>query len=123
MRYQFKTAMQVTGRTLVGVQERIGRTGEIHGTRRKREVEQMSIIGAKRCMRYVALVAVVLGSTGAQAIGRQNHLVLSMFGEPQVKDDLFAGADKFSSGAKSTTEVNLDRRMLAMAAKFARFRF
>lgn len=39
-RQQFDAAMQVTGRTLVIVQERIGRAGEVHATGRKREVEQ-----------------------------------------------------------------------------------
>jgi Domain of unknown function (DUF4252) len=36
----------------------------------------------------------------------------------QQKDDLFAGAEKFSQGAKSTTEVNLDKNMLGMVGKF-----
>jgi len=36
----------------------------------------------------------------------------------QQKDDLFAGADKFSQGAKSTTEVNLDKNMLGLMGKF-----
>lgn len=79
----------------------------------------MKHIGARSCMRYVTLAAVLLASSGAQAMGGQSRLVLSAFGEPQVKDDLFAGADKFSHGAKSSTEVNLDSRMLAMAAKFS----
>jgi hypothetical protein len=47
-------------------------------------------------------------TTGAQAMG-----------DPQVRDDLFAGADKFAHGAKTSTEVNLDKRMIGMAAKFA----
>jgi multidrug resistance efflux pump len=38
-RRQFEVAMQVTGRTLVEVQERIGHAGEIHAAGRKREVE------------------------------------------------------------------------------------
>lgn len=38
-RRQFVVAMQVTGRTLVAVQERIGRAGEIHSAARKREVD------------------------------------------------------------------------------------
>ncbi len=38
-RRQFEVAMQVTGRTLVAVQERIERAGEIHSAGRKREVE------------------------------------------------------------------------------------
>ena len=36
---QLDVAMQVTGRTLVVVQERIERAGEIHSAARKREVE------------------------------------------------------------------------------------
>jgi hypothetical protein len=55
-----------------------------------------------------AMAASLLITTGARAMG-----------DPQVKDDLFDGADKFSHGAKSSTEVNLDKRMLGMAAKFS----
>lgn len=36
----------------------------------------------------------------------------------QQKDELFAGADKFSQGAKSSTEVNLDKNMLGLMGKF-----
>jgi hypothetical protein len=39
-------------------------------------------------------------------------------GPLQQKDDLFAGADKFSQGAKATTEVNLDKNMLGLMGKF-----
>lgn len=39
-RQQLDAAMQVTGRTLVDVQERIGHAGEFHASGRKREVEQ-----------------------------------------------------------------------------------
>ncbi len=53
------------------------------------------------------LTVLLLVTSGARALG-----------DPQVKDDLFAGADKFSRGAKSSTEVNLDSRMLGMASKF-----
>ena len=38
-RRQFEMAMQVTGRTLAEVQERIGRAGEVHTAGRKREVQ------------------------------------------------------------------------------------
>jgi uncharacterized protein YxeA len=34
------------------------------------------------------------------------------------KDDLFQGTDQFSKDARSVTEVNLDKRMLAMMDKF-----
>ena len=33
---------------------------------------------------------------------------------PQVKDDLFAGTEKFAQGASDVTEVNLDKSMLGM---------
>ena len=52
------------------------------------------------------LAAVLLLTVGVRAM------------EPQVQDDLFAGTDKFAKGAKSSTEVNLDKNMLAMAGKF-----
>ena len=58
-------------------------------------------------MATAVLTTVLMVTTGAMALG-----------DPQVKDDLFAGADKFSHGASSSTEVNLDSKMLGMAAKF-----
>ena len=70
-----------------------------------------------RYLGCLGLAAVLLVPHGAQAMGGQK--VSLGFFSPQVKDELFAGADKFSHGAKSSTEVNLDRKMLAMAAKFA----
>lgn len=36
---------------------------------------------------------------------------------PQVKDDLFAGTEKFAQGASNVTEVNLDKSMLGMVGK------
>ncbi len=38
--------------------------------------------------------------------------------KPLQSDPMLAGADKFEQGAKEVTEVNLDKSMLAMAAKF-----
>lgn len=77
----------------------------------------MRILEVRKYMAAAALAAVLLVPYGAQASAQQKVSV--SFFTPQVKDDLFAGADKFSHGAKSSTEVNLDRKMLAMAAKFA----
>jgi hypothetical protein len=62
----------------------------------------------KKFMVATVLMAILSMTAGARALGG-----------PQVKDDLFAGADKFSHGASSSTEVNLDSKMLGMAAKFA----
>lgn len=38
--------------------------------------------------------------------------------KPLQSDPLLAGADRFAEGASNVTEVNLDKSMLAMAAKF-----
>jgi hypothetical protein len=38
--------------------------------------------------------------------------------EPLQQDDLFNGTDAFAKDAKGVTEVNLDKRMLAMMDKF-----
>ena len=38
---------------------------------------------------------------------------------PQVKDDLFEGTEKFAAKARESSEVNLDKSMLAMASKMA----
>jgi hypothetical protein len=59
-------------------------------------------------MRVMAAVAVFfVAAASARAMG-----------VPQQKDELFAGADKFAQGAKSSTEVNLDKNMLGMVGKF-----
>ena len=76
----------------------------------------MRIPKARTYMAGAALAAILVAAPGALALSGQR---VSIGFSPQVKDDLFAGADKFSHGAKSSTEVNLDRKMLAMAAKFA----
>lgn len=46
----------------------------------------------------------------------QHRMTVSMGGvsAPQVKDDLFAGTEKFAQGATDVTEVNLDKSMLGM---------
>ena len=38
--------------------------------------------------------------------------------EPLQKDDLFQGTDQFSKNAKDVTEVNIDKKMMAMMGKF-----
>lgn len=39
---------------------------------------------------------------------------VSMSAAPQVKDDLFAGTEKFAQGATESTEINLDPDSMAM---------
>ncbi len=59
-------------------------------------------------MRTAALVAMFfVAATSMRALGGM-----------QQTDALFAGTEKFGQGAKSTTEVNLDKNMLGMVGKF-----
>jgi hypothetical protein len=54
------------------------------------------------------------------ADGVANTLTLSSGlsgGEAQVKDELFAGTEKFEQGATDVTNVNLDGKMLGMVGK------
>lgn len=53
------------------------------------------------------------------AAAAQNVMLISHGGveAPQVKDDLFAGTEKFAQGASDVTEVNLDKNMLGMVGK------
>src|SRR6266568_4152680 len=39
---------------------------------------------------------------------------VSMSAGGQVKDDLFAGTEKFANGAKEVTEINLDSKTMGM---------
>ena len=54
----------------------------------------------------IATVAAGFVLLGAQAFAA---------GPAQVKDDLFAGTERFAAGAKDSTEVNLDKNMLGLA--------
>lgn len=56
----------------------------------------------------MTVTAVLLAAASLQA----------MAAPPQQKDELFAGTEKFAQGAKSSTDVNLDKKMLGMAGKF-----
>jgi len=47
----------------------------------------------------------------------QMTIAAAMTGEAQVKDDLFAGVEKFAQGASEVSDVNLDKNMLAMVHK------
>jgi hypothetical protein len=44
----------------------------------------------------------------------QEAFVAAVASGPQVKDDLFAGTEKFAVGASDVTDVNLDKNMLSM---------
>lgn len=63
--------------------------------------------GMARMRTMTTVVMLLVAGASMQAMG-----VL------QQKDELFAGADKFAQGAKSSTEVNLDKNMLGMVGKF-----
>ena len=57
----------------------------------------------------------LIALTIALALSASNALAA---GAAQEKDTLFAGAEKFAAKAKSSTEVNLDKKLLGLASKF-----
>jgi len=61
----------------------------------------------------VAALAVVY----PRPVKAQMTLTSAVAEGPQVKDELFAGTEKFAQGASDVTEVNLDRNMLGMVGK------
>jgi hypothetical protein len=65
-----------------------------------------------------AIVLTTIAVVGALCPVRaqQEHLHTVAAADPQVKDDLFAGTEKFAQGATNVTEVNLDPNMLGMVA-------
>jgi hypothetical protein len=69
-------------------------------------------------MTRVAMMAAAM-TAGAAIPARAVHAQVEMVsaGDPQVKDDLFAGTEKFATGASDVTEVNLDPKMLGMLGK------
>jgi hypothetical protein len=62
-------------------------------------------------MKQMILAVVLLASLG----GAQAHAVhTAVAADPQVKDDLFAGTEKFAKNAVSATEVTMDPEMLGL---------
>jgi hypothetical protein len=71
----------------------------------------------KSMTRVTMMAAAIVASaaTPARALHAQGEVVA--VSDPQVKDDLFAGTEKFATGASDVTEVNLDPKMLGMLGK------
>ena len=66
----------------------------------------------------VVILAVAAGSLAYPHASEAQMMVAVATGvEAQVKDDLFAGTEKFAQGASDVTEVNLDPKMLGMLGK------
>ena len=65
---------------------------------------------------HVAVVLTTMAVAGAWCPLRagQARVQTVAAADPQVKDDLFAGTEKFAQGATGVTEVNLDPNMLGM---------
>lgn len=66
-------------------------------------------------MMWVAVLAGMCAAAGTMMAGAQEARVVNV-SAPQVKDDLFAGTEKFANGASSVTELNMDPNMLAMVS-------
>ncbi len=83
--------------------------------------EQMAPMEAKLQMMMVPMQAEMMArSATMQAQMMAHSMVLQdgmvSVGDPQVKDDLFAGTEKFATGASDVTDVNLGPDMLGMVS-------
>lgn len=69
-----------------------------------------------QAMAAMVLVAGMRGLAAAEIFEAPEPVIAA--DRPLQSDPILAGADRFEQGAKEVTEVNLDKTMLAMAAKF-----
>lgn len=74
---------------------------------------QVMLAALVRTMPVGPLPAVALA---APAVVAAPLVAVHVEDEGQVKDDLFAGTEKFAQGAKEVNEVNLDKSMLGMVS-------
>ena len=77
----------------------------------------------KRMMILFAAAAMTMASLAlaqAQDLAKASAVSLQTVGfaaaGAQVKDDLFAGTEKFATGATDVTEINLDPKMMGMVS-------
>lgn len=82
---------------------------------------QMAPMMAKMEVAMVPLQAEMMARSAqmqAQMLARGAMMQAEMMsvGDPQVKDDLFAGTEKFANGASDVTDVNLGPEMLGMVS-------
>ena len=70
-----------------------------------------------KMIRAGLVLAVVMGAVVCPPRPVRAQEMVSVASTPQVKDDLFAGTEKFAVGASDVSEVNLDRNMLGMVDK------
>lgn len=61
----------------------------------------------------VAVVLIIMTAVGAARVPQASVQTVAA-AEPQVKDNLFAGTEKFEQGATDVTNINLDPSMLGM---------
>jgi len=85
------------------------------------QLARLAPMEAKLEMSMVPLQAEMLArSATMQARMMTRHLMMQdgmvSVGDPQVKDDLFAGTEKFANGASDVTDVNLGPDMLGMVS-------
>ena len=65
-----------------------------------------------------ARMEIMMAPMQAEMVARGARMQAAMMavGDPQVKDDLFAGTEKFANGASDVTDVNLGPDMLGMVS-------
>jgi hypothetical protein len=75
---------------------------------------KMEMMMAPMQAAMMARSAAMQASMMARSVVMQDGMV--SVGDPQVKDDLFAGTEKFAAGASDVTDVNLGPDMLGMVS-------
>ena len=67
-------------------------------------------------MRMAMIAATLMVAAGVSVRAVQAQVEMVAMGDPQVKDELFAGTEKFAQGASDVTDVNLGPDMLGMVS-------
>jgi hypothetical protein len=70
-----------------------------------------------KIIRASVLMAAICVVVAPHPVKAQMAIAAAMTGEAQVKDDLFAGVEKFAQGASEVSDVNLDKSMLGLVGK------
>ena len=125
--------VQVQADVQAGVDERAAAEMQARMAKMQADLSRMAPIEARVQMQMLPMMAkleVGLAPMRAEMMARSATMRAQMMargivlqdgamtsvGDPQVKDELFAGTEKFANGASDVTDVNLGPDMLAMVS-------
>ena len=94
---------------------------QMQAARIQGQLARLAPMQAKLEMSMVPLQAEMLARSAVMQAQMMAHTIVLQdgmvsVGDPQVKDDLFAGTEKFAAGASDVTDVNLGPDMLGMVS-------